>query len=59
MIIKNYSDLQKIVDGMIIDLSLLDPKLATRAIDFLAGLTCKKGSLKKIEKNKFLVRIGD
>lgn len=59
MIIRNYSDLKKVEDNMVVDLSLLSPKLAIRAIDFLAGLTCKKGSLTKIEKNKFLVRIGD
>ena len=59
MIIKEYSDLKKVKNNDIVDLSYLNPKLTIRAIDFLAGLTCKKGSLKKLENNKFLVKIGE
>lgn len=59
MIIKEYSDLKKVKNNTIVDLNYLNPKMVIRAIDFLAGLTCKKGSLKKLESNKFLVIIGD
>ena len=59
MIIKKYSDLEKVEDNMVVDLSELELKLITRAIDFLAGLTCKKGSLTKIASNKFLVKLGE
>ena len=59
MKIKKYSDLKKVDDNMIVDITELDFKIARRVIDFLAGLTFKKGSLKKIEKGKFLVRIGE
>ena len=59
MKIKEYSDLKKVEDNMIVDITELDLKIARRVVDFLAGLTFKKGSLKKIEKGKFLVRIGD
>lgn len=58
MIIEKYSDLEKVEDGMIVDLSKLSIKLSLRALDFLLGLTCKNGSLKKIERNKYLVKIG-
>mgnify|MGYP002627024115 CR=1 FL=1 len=57
MIIEKYSDLEKVEDNMIVDLTKLSPRLATRALDFLAGLTCKNGSLTKLENNKFLVKI--
>ena len=59
MKIKSYSDLVKVEGNMVVDLSGLDPKLTTRAIDFLAGLTCKKGSLIKITRDRFLVKLGD
>ena len=59
MIIKNYSDLEKVENNMIVDLNELSPKLALRAIDFLLGLTFKKGSLKKVERGKYLVIIGE
>ena len=59
MKIKSYSDLEKVKDDMVVDLSELEPKLVTRAIDFLTGLTCKKGILTKIARAKFLVRIGE
>lgn len=59
MIIEKYGDLRNIKDNMIVDLSKLNLKTKTRVIDFLAGLTFKNGSLKKLESNKFLVRIGD
>lgn len=58
MIIEKYDDLKKIEDNMVVDLTKLAPMHALRAIDFLAGLTCKGGSLTKIESGKFLVRIG-
>lgn len=57
MIIKKYVDLKKVEDNMIVDLTELSPMHALRAIDFLAGLT-SKGSLIKIERGKFLVKIG-
>ena len=59
MIIKNYSDLEKVENNMIVDLSELSPKLALRAIDFLLGLTFKNGSLKKISRDKYLVIINN
>ena len=58
MKIKSYKDLEKVEDNMIVDLSELEPKLMVRAIDFLTGLTCKKGILMKVERHKFLVRLG-
>lgn len=57
MKIKSYSDLEKVEDNMVVDLSELEPKLAMRAIDFLAGLTFKKGRLTKISSHKYLVKI--
>ena len=57
MIIEKYSDLEKIEDNMIVDLTKLSLKLKERALDFLAGLTSKHGSLKKIECDKYLVRL--
>ena len=59
MIIRNYSDLEKVKDNMTVDLSKLSPKLSLRAIDFLLGLTYKSGSLKRVKRSKYLVRIGD
>ena len=58
MIIEKYEDLKKVEDNMVVDLTKLIPIHALRAIDFLAGLTSKGGSLTKIESGKFLVRIG-
>ena len=58
MKIKSYKDLEKVEDNMIVDVSELEPKLMIRAIDFLTGLTCKNGSLMKVERHKFLVRFG-
>ena len=58
MIVKEYSDLKNVEDNMVVDLTKLSPMLALRAIDFLSGLTFKGGSLKKVERGKFLVRIG-
>lgn len=57
MKIKSYSDLEKVEDSMVIDLTELEPKLIMRTIDFLTGLTCKKGSLTKIACHKYLVKI--
>lgn len=57
MIIEKYSDIEKIEDNMIVDLSKLEPKIAIRVIDFLNGLTFKNGSLKKLESGKYLVKI--
>ncbi len=57
MKIKSYSDLEKVEDNMVVDLSLLEPKLIKRAIDFLAGLTCKNGSLTKLSCYTYLVKI--
>ncbi len=57
MKIKSYRDLEKIKDNMMVDLTELDSKLITRSIDFLAGLTCKKGNLTKIACHKYLVKI--
>lgn len=57
MKIKSYEDLAKVKNNMVVDLSELEPKLATRAIDFLAGLTCKNGSLNKISCQQYLVKI--
>ena len=59
MIIEKYSDLEKVEDGMIVDLTKLSPRMSVRALDFLAGLTFRNGSLKKIEKDKYLVKIND
>ena len=59
MIIEKYEDLKNVEDNMVVDLTKLSPMLALRAIDFLAGLTCKNGSLTKLESGKFLVRIGE
>nr|MBP3259257.1 cell division protein SepF [Bacilli bacterium] len=59
VVIENYSDLEKVSDNLIVDISKLSPKLSLRAIDFLLGLTYKFGSLKRIERCKYLVRIGD
>ena len=58
MIIEKYEDLKNVEDNMVVDLTKLSSKLALRAIDFLLGLTSKSGSLKKLERGKFLVRIG-
>lgn len=58
MIIEKYEDLKNVEDNMVVDLTKLSPMLALRAIDFLAGLTSKNGSLKKVSSGKFLVRIG-
>lgn len=57
MIIEKYSDIEKIEDNMIVDLSKLEPKIAIRVIDFLNGLTFKNGSLKKLESGKYLVKM--
>ena len=57
MKIKNYSDLKNVGDEMIIDLSELKSKQFIKAINFLAGLTFKKGSLTKLENNKYLVKV--
>lgn len=57
MIIEKYSDIEKIDDNMIVDLSKLEPKIAIRVIDFLNGLTFKNGSLKKLESGKYLVKM--
>lgn len=57
MKIKNYSDLRNVSDDMVVDLSELSSKQFIRAIDFLAGLTYETGSLTKLEKNKFLVKL--
>ena len=57
MKIKKYSDLEKIEDNMIVDLTELDSTMTKRAIDFLAGLICKNGSLTKLESGKFLVKM--
>lgn len=57
MIIEKYSDIEKIKDNMIVDLSKLEPKIAIRVIDFLNGLTFKNGSLKKLESGKYLVKM--
>lgn len=59
MIIRTFEELKEVEDNMIVDLTELNPINVLRAIDFLAGLTCKGGELKKIERGKFLVRIGD
>lgn len=59
MKIQSYSDLEKIADNMVVDLSEVEPKLATRAIDFLTGLTCKNGSLTKIARAKFFVKLSE
>lgn len=58
MIIKKYEDLKNVKDNMIVDLSELSPKQAMRAIDFLAGLASKNGSLTKVGNGKFLIKIG-
>ena len=57
MKIKNYSDLGNVSDDMVVDLSELSSKQCIRAIDFLAGLTYESGSLTKLEKSKFLVKL--
>ena len=57
MIIEKYSDIEKIEDNMIVDLSKLEPKIAIRVIEFLNGLTFKNGSLKKLESGKYLVKM--
>lgn len=57
MQIERYSDLEKIENNMIVDLSKLEQKVLLRALDFLLGLTIKKGSLKKLENNRYLVII--
>ena len=57
MKIKSYEDLAKVENNMEVDLSELNPNLQKRAIDFLNGLTCKKGSLTKIACQKYLVKI--
>jgi len=59
MMLKKYEDLKNVEDNMIVDLTELDLEIAKRAIDFLAGLTCKNGSLIKLAKNRYLVRIGE
>lgn len=59
MIIKKYSDLEKIKDDVVVDLSELKPKQFMMAISFLAGLTCQTGSLTKIARDKFLVKLGE
>lgn len=56
MQIEKYSDLEKVEDNMIVDITKLTNKLSIRVLDYLAGLT-KYGSLKKIERGKYLVRI--
>lgn len=58
MIIEKYEDLKNVEDNMVVDLTKLSPMLALRAIDFLSGLTSRGGNLKKVERGKFLVRIG-
>ncbi len=55
MKIKSYDDLAKVENNMEVDLSELNPNLQKRAIDFLNGLTCKKGALIKIACQKYLV----
>ena len=57
MKIMNYNDLRKVSDNTIVDLSSLSSRDFIRVVDFLAGLTYKKGSLTKLEKNKFLVKL--
>ncbi len=57
MIIKKYSDLEKIKEDRVVDLSELSPKQYRMAINFLAGLTWQKGSLTKIARGKFWVRL--
>ena len=57
MIVEKYSDLRDVTDNMVVDLNNLDWKQKARAISFLAGLTCKKGKLVKIAKDKFLIII--
>ncbi len=57
MKIKSYSDLEKVEDNMLVDLTELEPRLIARAIYFLAGLTCKNGSLTKISCHQYLVKI--
>ena len=57
MKIKKYSDLEKIDDNMVVDLCEANPKLIRRTIDFLTGLTCKKGGLTKIACYQYLVKI--
>ena len=59
--IDNYKDLEKIVNATYIefkiDLQDCELKDKKRVVDFLAGLTCKCGSLKKLSKEEFEVKI--
>lgn len=57
MIIEKYSDLKKVKNNVIIDLSKLNSNLYIRALDFLAGLTFRNGRIIKLEKQKFLIKL--
>lgn len=57
MVIEKFSDLTKVKDNTVVDLSKLEPSQRRQAISFLSGLTYKGGNLKKIACHKFLVRI--
>lgn len=59
MVIKNYSDLERVEDNMLVDLSNMEAQKFKMAINFLAGLTSKNGKLIKIAKDKFLFFLGD
>lgn len=59
MIVEKYNDLVNVQDNMVVDLSRLNPKQFMMAIGFLSGLTCRMGSLKKISRNKYLVKLGE
>lgn len=59
MLIKSFSDLGELKDGMTADLSELEPKQFMLAIGFLTGLTYQKGSLIKVARKKFFLRLGE
>ncbi len=59
MKVKKFSDLAKVKHNMVVDLDNLNFKEQLMVVSFLSGLTYQRGSLTKIARHKYLIRLGD
>lgn len=62
MKIKSYNDIEKLGNllkesDLVVDLSECELKTRTRVLDFITGITFYNGSIKKIDKDNFNIKL--